>query len=79
MSSVTKQERGSTLKDLRLQTGLTRSDFANRYGFNHDRLVKLEQGIRQTLYPEEVGRYLKVCIEFQKDPIQYFPIDSPQT
>jgi transcriptional regulator with XRE-family HTH domain len=79
MSSVTKQGRGSSLKDLRLETGLTRSEFASRYGFNHDRLEKLEQGIRQTLYLDEVGRYLKVCSEWEKDPQSYFPVQSHQT
>jgi transcriptional regulator with XRE-family HTH domain len=78
MSSVTKQGRGSILKDLRLETGLTRSEFASRYGFNHDRLEKLEQGIRQTLYLEEVGRYLKVCSEWEKNPLNYFPVEVPQ-
>jgi transcriptional regulator with XRE-family HTH domain len=61
------------LKDLRLSTGLTRSEFASRYGFNHDRLEKLEQGIRQTLYLDEVGRYLRVCSEWEQDPLKYFP------
>jgi transcriptional regulator with XRE-family HTH domain len=79
MSSVNKQGRGSKLKDLRSETGLTRSDFAARYGFKYDRLEKLEQGLRQTLYLDEIGRYLVVCSDLKVDPLLYFPVPHPET
>ena len=61
------------MKQIRIETGLTRADFATRYGFNHNRLENLEQGDRQTLQIGEIGTYLKIAHDLGRDPRDFFP------
>lgn len=62
------------MKALRQLTGLSRADFATKYGFNHNRLLNVEQGFRETLQLEEIGTYLEIIYALEKDPRDYFPV-----
>lgn len=64
------------MKELRLQTGLSRADFATKYGFNHNRLLNMEQGFRATLQLDEIGTYLEIIYSLEKDPRDFFPVLS---
>ena len=61
------------MKQIRLETGLTRADFATRYGFNHNRLENIEQGDRETLQLGEIGTYLEIVHHLGRDPREFFP------
>lgn len=62
------------MKGLRQLTGLSRADFATKYGFNHNRLLNMEQGFRATLQLDEIGTYLEIIYSLGKDPRDFFPV-----
>ena len=62
------------MKGLRQLTGLSRADFATKYGFNHNRLLNMEQGFRATLQLDEIGTYLEIIYSLGRDPRDFFPV-----